>query len=294
MKVRSLKAADLTLVFLLLASTIFCSLDQLSLAAPAKGGKRPAAGAGRGGSVYPQALFQGRQVVRWLPQHMPIKVCISPGICLDSAGTDPNTGGPLSNVDNVSGWVDLLHNLKQNPDAFNNLPTAEGYNDQMWQAAFQGVNQWKRFQNEGLFSLEVSDNPEGADVYVFWTHHFVNKLGLALFSNDIRGYTAKRPLPYAAVANALNSGDTALVQRSRRPVVVVLRTTDLVGAQTMPMPQGKLVAAAAHEMGHVLGIDQHSTVPSDLMSVNYGRGTISANDTATIRYLYKHNPDLVL
>ncbi|MGC8054832.1 matrixin family metalloprotease, partial [Salmonella enterica] len=46
-------------------------------------------------------------------------------------------------------------------------------------------------------------------------------------------------------------------------------------------------ASAGHEFGHALGIDQHSTNPYDLMSVYYGRGVVSNNDAATIRYIYK-------
>ncbi|MBX9724868.1 MAG: matrixin family metalloprotease, partial [Candidatus Obscuribacterales bacterium] len=253
--------------------------------------KKPATGGG-GGAPYPQFRMAGK-TVRWIPQEMPLKICISPGICLDEAGVDQANGGPLFNVDSVGTWPEMLARLKQNPDLFNNLKTAEGYTDHMSAAAAQGFNQWKRFQNEGLFSFELTDNPDEANVYVFWTHHFVNKMGLALFANDIRGYTAKHLLSYGAVLNALNTGNTALLERSRQPVVVILRTTDLVGAQSVSMPLGKVVSAAAHEMGHVLGIDGHSPNQADLMNVNYGNGVISANDSATIRYLYHLNPDLI-
>ncbi|MBX9689516.1 MAG: hypothetical protein K2X27_22595 [Candidatus Obscuribacterales bacterium] len=256
--------------------------------APARKALSPA-----GGQVYLQALLGGSKVVRFIPQEMPLRVCISPGICIDAAGVDPSTGGPLSNVDNVSGWPKLVGDLKNNPELFNNLPQAEGYAEQMWQAAAQGISQWKRFQNEGLFSFEISEDPQDADVYVFWTHHFVNKLGMALFANDIRGYTSKHLLPYPAVQNALNSGNSDLLKRSRLPVVMILRTTDLKGAQSTSMPLPKIVAAAAHEMGHVLGIDQHSPNPADLMHVNYGNGVVSANDAATIRFIYHRNPDLL-
>ncbi len=282
-------AFALGLIFVLLAANQEAALGNKAKA-PAK--KSPAANSG-GGSPYPQCLYGGGKVVRFIPQEMPIKICISPGISIDGIGSDPTTGGPLSNVDNVAGWPELVFRAKQDPELFNNLSQAEGYTDQMWEACAQGINQWKRFQNEGLFSFEVTDNPDGADVYVFWTHHFVNKMGLALFANDIRGYTSKHLLPYQAVASALNSGNIELLRRSRRPVVVILRTTDLLGAQSVPMPLGKLVAASAHEMGHVLGIDGHSPNRVDLMNVNYGNGVVSANDAASIRYIYHRNPDLL-
>lgn len=278
---KSLATLSLLVYFSMLPSPAFAAKKQ-----PAK----KSGGGGSGGSAYPQCKFGGNKIVHWIPQEMPLKVYISKGLCLDNAGTVPETGGPISNVDNTAGWPDLVYQLAKNPDGFNGLAVADAYNDQMWQAAAQGINQWKRFQQEGLYSFELTNDPQEANVFVFWTNHFVNKMGLALFANDIRGYTAKHLLPYTSVINAMNAGNNELIERSLRPVVVILRTTD---STNVPMPLGKLVASSAHEMGHVLGIDGHSTNPTDLMSVYYGRGTISANDAATIRYIYHCNPDLL-
>lgn len=270
--------------------TIFCLFSCVlpGIAAKKAPPRRTGAQGGGGGGVYPQFRFGGQKVVRWIPEQMPLHVYISHGLCLDELGVDPANGGPLSNVDNTSGWPDLVSQAVSNPDAFNNMKVAENYNEQMWQAAAQGINQWKKFSAEGLYNFELTNNPEEADIFVFWTHHFVNKLGLGLFANDIRGYTAKYMLPYGPVMSALQQGQTDRIQF--KPVVVVLRTSDTTG---VPMPLGKLVAASAHEMGHVLGIDGHSANPHDLMSVYYGNGTVSANDAATIRYLYKLRPDLL-
>ena len=291
-----------SLLVCLFSATLLFTLSNEGILA--KGAAKPAAkrpaGGGGGGSPYPQCLFKGSQVVRWIPQRMPLKVYITHGTCLDGIGLDQTTGGPLSNVDNVANWPFLIYPLVKGPDDENSPPNdglkslgnADGYNEQLWQAAAQGIGQWKRFQNEGLFTFELTDDPQEANVFVFWTHHFVNKMGLALFSNDIRGYTSKYLLPYPKVAAALNAGRAEDVIKSIRPVVVVLRTTDQVGANTLPMPPGKMVAAAAHEMGHVLGIDGHSPNRTDLMSIYYGNGVVSANDAASIRYIYHHNPDL--
>ena len=245
------------------------------------------------GMPYPQCRLGGAKIVRWLPQEMPLHIFIAPGTCLDDAGTDPVNGGPLSNADNTSGWPDLVYSLVKSPDCFNNLRVAEGYSEPMWQAAAQGINQWKSFEKEGLYSFELTNDPQEANVFIFWTNHFVGKNGMALFSNDIRGYTAKHLLPYAQVAGALNAGNTGLIERSLRPVIVQLRTTDSGGINRLPMPLEKLVAASAHEMGHVLGIDGHSTNPVDLMSIYYGNGHLSANDAATIRYIYHSTPDFL-
>lgn len=283
-----LKLCFSLLSILLTLSAFTQEIEAAKRNAPAK----KAAGGGGGGAAYPQCRY-GSKIVRWIPQEMPLHVFIAHGTCLDDAGADPVNGGPLSNSDNTAGWPDLVYSLVKSPDGFSKLSVAEGYSEPMWQAAADGINQWKRFQPEGLYSFEITNDPQEANVLIFWTNHFVGKNGMALFSNDIRGYTAKHLLPYAAVAGALSAGNTDLIERSLRPVVVQLRTTSDAGANRVPIPTGKLVASAAHEMGHVLGIDGHSTNPVDLMSIYYGNGQISPNDAATIRYIYHNQPDLL-
>ena len=108
-----------------------------------------------------------------------------------------------------------------------------------------------------------------------------------LFQNDIRGYTAKRSFPYAAVQAAIQAGKPV---DFFRPVLCLLRTTD---SANNPMSLDRMRASAAHEFGHALGIEGHSTNPGDLMSIYYGHGVVSANDAATIRYLYHLRPDLI-
>jgi predicted Zn-dependent protease len=174
----------------------------------------------------------------------------------------------------------------QHPEDFKNLQMAEGYVPQQFDAAKEGISSWKPFGN-GIFSFQFVDDPSDADIYVFWTKHFVNKLGMALFQNDIRGYTGKRSFPLKQIKQTEASG---VAPSYLRPVVSFLRTTDGAGN---PMPLSKMKASAAHEFGHALGIEQHSENPIDLMSVYYGHGVVSPNDAATIRYLYHLTPDYV-
>jgi predicted Zn-dependent protease len=220
---------------------------------------------------------------------MPVRVWVSRGLSLDSI-IDPATGAPVTNTANTKGWPDAVIQVMQNPEALQSLPIAQSYSDAQWQAAVEGINSWKFLQKEGLCTFEMVDNPDEADIYVFWTNHFVNKLGLALFENDIRGYTAKYLLPTSAVMQAIARNDLEMVRRSRKPVVILLRTAESDGS---PIILPKMKASAAHEFGHALGIDGHSPFPTDLMSVYYGRGVVSANDAATMRFLYKHPADLM-
>lgn len=240
---------------------------------------RPAARAG-GGAVYPE-FRSNYGTIRWISDQMPIKVYIAPGLTLDSI-IDPQLGAPMTNVDGRDRWPDLVADVISNPQTFQSLQVAQGYTPEHFQAAVQGINSWKAFERDGLFKFQLVEDPSEADIHVFWTNHFVNKLGLGLFQNDIRGYTAKRSFPYKAIMSGK--------QAQFKPVVTLLRTTEANG---VTMPFMKMKASAAHEFGHALGIEGHSPYPSDLMSVYYGRGAISTNDAATIRYLYHLTPDLI-
>ncbi|HEY9868974.1 MAG TPA: matrixin family metalloprotease [Candidatus Obscuribacterales bacterium] len=233
-----------------------------------------------GGIVYPE-FRSSYGAIRWIKEQMPLKVYVSRGLTLEQF-LDEEMGVPVVNVNNLAKWPDLLAEVVQNPEAMNELQVAQGFTPEHFQAALQGISMWKPFEKEGLFSFVLTEDPSQADIHVFWVHHFVDKMGLALFSGDIRGYTAKRSFPYKAIM----AGGRA----DFRPVLIMLRTTEANG---VPMPFAKMRAAAAHEFGHALGIEGHSTNPNDLMSLYYGQGVISANDAATIRYLYHLTPDLI-
>lgn len=255
---------------------------------------RGAAGQGQGGQgqstgqairwggaiVYPQ-YRSAYGVIRWIKEQMPLKVYVSRGQSIDGI-IDEQLGAPVANVNNLNRWPDLVASILGNQEQLQTLPLAQGYTADQYQAAVQGINSWKAFEKEGLFSFVLTDDPMEADIYVFWCHHFVDKMGLALFAGDIRGYTSKTSFPYKAVMSG--------ARVDFKPVVIVLRTTEANG---ISMPFGKMKASAAHEFGHALGIDQHSNYPTDLMSIYYGNGVISPNDAATIRYLYHLPPDLI-
>lgn len=230
--------------------------------------------------VYPE--FRSKfGVIRWVKEQMPLKVYISQGLTLDSL-LDPQLGAPYTNIDNLAGWPSLVASVVQNQKQWQALNRAEGFLPGHYQAALEGIGAWKVFQKEGIISYDLTNDPQEADIYVFFTKQFVDKLGMALFANDIRGYTSKTNFSYKAVMSGAKA--------NFKPVVIILRTTDAHGA---PMTLGRLKAAATHEFGHALGIEGHSTNPQDLMSMYYGRGVISPNDAATLRYLYRLQPDLI-
>ena len=241
---------------------------------------KPAIAQQTGSGVYPE--FRNRLgVIRWIPDQMPLHVWVSNGLDINSV-LDPKLGAPYTNTDHVDQWPEVVANIITNPQQLSSLPQCSGFVPEHRAAAIEGINYWKKFEKEGLLSFEYTDDPTEADIHVFFVHHFVNQLGLALFANDIRGYTSKNCFPYKAIMEGKRA--------NFKPVVVLLRCTEKQGE---PMPLAKMRAAAGHEMGHALGIDGHSKNPGDLMSVYYGNGCLSPSDTATIRYRYKCTPDLI-
>ncbi|MGE0262718.1 MAG: matrixin family metalloprotease [Candidatus Obscuribacterales bacterium] len=241
-------------------------------------GRAPAQQRGPAG-VYPE-FRSAHGVIHWLKEQMPLKVWVSDGLAIDAI-LDPQLGAPYANTKDVAKWPDLVAHILDHPEKLQALPVAEGYSPQHKQAALAGINSWKPIEKEGYFSYVLTDDPMEADIHLFWVNHFVDQRGMALFQNDIRGYTSKRSFPYKMIMQGR--------QMPFKPVVIILSTTDRQGQLSV----AKMKAAAAHEFGHALGIEGHSSNPADLMSIYYGNGSISPNDAATVRYLYKLTPDLV-
>ncbi len=265
------------IVWLIFAYCLFfCFFDKDAQAQS----KRHVSAASNGGVVYPQ-FRSNHGVIHWLPEQMPLKVYVSRGQSIENI-VDPNSGELAFNVNNLDNWPDCIANLLEQPEKLAQLPIAQGYFPEYYQAAIAGINEWKVFEREGIFSFVLTDDPGDADIYVFWVNHFVDKLGLGLFANDYRGYTAKRSFWYKQIL--------AGAQAQFKPVITLLRTTNQRGE---PRTIEQMKAAAAHEFGHVLGIEGHSNDPQDLMSLYYGRGVISPSDAATVRHLYHLTPDLV-
>ncbi len=209
----------------------------------------------------------GLGLVRWEGKSMPILVWISPGLKLPEC--------PIAQIKDTR--VDLVYQmLKQDGDPFLGLKPAPGWTLERNYQAAAGFEEWRQFENEGLFHFLFTDNPKEANVLVFFVDAFRD--GSAPGGINIGGNTTAKVNTPANV----HSGKVP-----KLPVVIELST--LVNGTP-----DKMIGAAAHEFGHALGIKAHSPYRDDIMYVDRIVDQLSPADKSTIRWLYHQNPQMVM
>jgi predicted Zn-dependent protease len=199
--------------------------------------------------------------VRWEAKKMPLLIWISPGIQLPEI--------PFSQIQ--SQRVDMVTQILQSPQPFQGLPQAPGWTPDTNDQVAAGIEQWREFEKEGLFSFAFTDDPRNAHIMVFFTDNF--KESDAPGGIAVGGVTSAQIYPYAQAQQ---------VKIRQKPVIIELSTS------VNHTPQ-KMQGATAHEFGHALGIKAHSPYREDIMNVDRVVDFLSPSDKATIRYLY-HKP----
>ena len=207
------------------------------------------------------------QLVRWESKKMPLLIYLSPGIKLPDC--------PFENIPAVR--PDQVLRLFQTPgNPFQDLTRVKNWTPEMNDQVAAGIEQWREFENEGLFSFAFTEDPRMANIVIFFTDAFrdANQAG----GNMVGGITSAQVYPYA-LAQTQKIG--------QKPVVIELST--LVNGT-----DEKLQASSAHEFGHALGIKAHSPYREDIMYAFRVVNHLSPADKSTIRYLYKTKPQWVL
>lgn len=216
--------------------------------------------AGDNGPYNPGEQAVNWERVRWEAKKMPLLIWISPGLKLPEC--------PFSQIQSTR--VDQVTNMLMSgaPLALNQAPGwIPDTNDQV--AA--GIEQWREFEKEGLFSFAFTDDPHYAHILVFFTDNFKESDspgGIA-----VGGITSAQIYPVAQAQK---------IKIRQKPVIIELSTA------VNGSPQ-KMQGASAHEFGHALGIKAHSQGMWDIMNINRVSNVLSPADKATIRYLY-HKP----
>lgn len=206
------------------------------------------------------------QLVRWEKKKMPLLIWIGPGIMLPAC--------PYSQIKNTR--VDFVYDLLKQPDPFVGLPQAPEWTQDVNYRVAAGIEEWRQFEKEGLFSFAFTDDPKAAHILVFFTDAFREDNspgGIA-----IGGITSAQVFPFAQAQK---------VNIPQKPVIIELATQ-------VNYTEEKMIPAAAHEFGHALGIKAHSPYRQDLMYVDRVAQHLSPADKATIRALYRAQPQWVM
>lgn len=233
------------------------------------GGYRPK---GAAADAYnPGEPSQGHKLVRWESRFMPLKVWISQGKKL------PEESIQIINQQRPQEVYNMLNTSRSSVEQ---LPRCMAWSPEMNQAAIAGIEQWKPFQTEGLFSFQFVDDPGEANILLFWADRLTGDESAGGIS------TAGNTVAVLYDANQVHNAE----RQFNKPV----HGTPVVIEVVANPEYEKLQARVAHEFGHALGIKEHSPFNDDLMCVNGIAKVISPADAATIRWLYRQQPQFLM
>ncbi|HSJ14208.1 MAG TPA: matrixin family metalloprotease [Longimicrobiales bacterium] len=150
-----------------------------------------------------------------------------------------------------------------------------------------GAAEWNRYALFAEYRLQATTSLDDADVVLRWMHE-PSELDLTgclpAGARAVTTFCLADPDSVAAGLYRFPAADGA--ETDVRMVVSVLGSEATIA--------GRVASLVTHELGHVLGIAQHSDVAADLMAeTQLSRTTLSARDAATVQTLYHTRPDLV-
>lgn len=226
--------------------------------------------AGAPAEVYqPGEPSLGMKLVQWDRRRLPLKIWISMGKKLPE---EPFTVLQQNRPDEV-------YQMLSDPKSLWELPECPGWTSDMNVAVANGIEAWREFENEGLFSFGFVDRPEEANVMVFFVDHFVDATspgGISVHANT-----------------SAKIFDAEVVRQAEKNGKIVPHYPVIIEMQVNPELY-KLQADAAHEFGHALGIKAHSPYRDDIMHENRQKEVLSPSDKATVRWLYRQRPSYLM
>ncbi|HEY9684205.1 MAG TPA: matrixin family metalloprotease [Oculatellaceae cyanobacterium] len=207
------------------------------------------------------------QRVRWEQKKMPLLIWLSPGVQLPEC--------PFEQLQTIR--VDQVNDmLRDQTNPILSLKQAKGWTPEVNDQVAAGIEQWREFENEKLFTFAFTDDPRNANIVVFFVDAFRDSTSPG--GVMVGGNTSAQVYPYAQAQQ---------VKIAQKPVVIELSTM-------VNNTDSKMMGAAAHEFGHALGIKAHSPYREDIMYADRIVDHLSPADKATIRYLYHQPPQWVL
>lgn len=205
-------------------------------------------------------------LVRWEPKKMPLKIWISPGLKLPEV--------PFNELQNTR--VDMVFEMLRSETPFLGVGQAPGWVEETNYQVAAGIERWRQFESEGLFSFGFVEDPRDAHILVFFTDMFKDAGGPG--GINVGGVTSAQVYPLSQAQQ---------IKIAQKPVIIEL-------ALSINHTPERLLGATAHEFGHALGIKAHSPYRDDIMYVDRVVDQLSPADKATIRKLYQSTPGYVM
>jgi predicted Zn-dependent protease len=206
-------------------------------------------------------------LVRWEPQQMPLLIWVSPGLALPEC--------PFEEIQSTR--VDLVASMLTQPgNPFADLKQAPNWTADVNDQVAAGIEEWRQFENEGLFRFAFTDDPHNANILIFFCASFPGSSQPG--GINVGGITS---------AQIYTPEQAHSTDKKHKPVIIELSTV-INGS-----PE-KMLGASAHEFGHALGIKAHSPYRDDIMYGDRLVNQLSEGDKATIRWLYHQTPKYVL
>ncbi|MBK9773683.1 MAG: matrixin family metalloprotease [Candidatus Obscuribacter sp.] len=223
---------------------------------------------GTRGQVYPPGEPSlNMALCRWENRKMPLKIWIAPGYQLPEMSFSE-----LQKYDQIK----YLKCSDSPGDPFAGLNVAREWTEDTNFQVAAGIEQWRQFEKEGLFSYGFTDDPRQAQVLVFFVDSFKDSTSPGGIM--VGGNTCAQLYPYEQAQR---------INIAQKPVVIEMSTL-------VNQAPEKMIAASAHEFGHALGIKAHSPYRDDIMHENRIVTSLSEADKATIRALYRSKPAFVM
>ncbi len=150
-----------------------------------------------------------------------------------------------------------------------------GYKDYYFAAVNKAINDWTNSVPGNLISYKLVNNPEEADIKVYFVNEIMKKTGKDFIAGLATPYIKGKVLQYYRVELA-----------TMQPL------------DNRAFTENQMYTTALHELGHSLGIRGHSSNKKDIMysGVEFGsnksEGGLTQRDINTLTLLYSLDPDI--
>jgi predicted Zn-dependent protease len=144
-----------------------------------------------------------------------------------------------------------------------------------------GATGWEAASLYATYRFALADSPQDADVILTWSD-----VPVPVVTADCQPSGGAAFTTFCLEGNHLALYPFQNNQPSHVRFIVTVRASEAAN-------RTRVMTLVMHELGHVLGLAQHSPNPGDLMTANpLDRNEPNARDRASVQLLYQLQPDI--